>query len=883
MLRAQNLFAQPLWWDEGYSVFFATRPLAELIERTALDIHPPLYYILLQFWIALFGANAFAIRLFSVFISVVSLPLLYALARALFRDQRAAMLALFLFALAPLHIYYAQEARMYGLVTLFALGSQYFFIRLLTPLPARVKVAAFAALYVFFSAAALYTQYFAAFLLAAQFLYLAIHCPREKISRGLALALGIGALYLPWIIYAGGKLYAYVTAKVAIETYAPLDSFTFLFQHLAAFSVGHLSDWAWLGFTGIFFIFLSLIGGITKTKKSPLPPVSPAPLLVLSLLVPLALGFLVNFRFPFHPVRFERLLLFAAPAFYLLAARGIAIIWARRAAVAHSALALVAAISAASLYDFYSVPRYASDDYRPLIAQVQSLARAGDNFLAIYPWQIGYLETYYRGARLNIIETPNDAWISQPAKMQSDIDALLRARVWLPALQTQGRIVEDALDAALRPRAYSIVDAWHGTTRLEYFATHTDAARGAPLAFQENIRISEWGIAARSFVASEDFVPVWINGQNDALTGINFSLRLVDRNHSVWAQEDRQAAGGIQRIGLAIPAGTPPGEYSIRLALYRARTGQIVRPHSDAPRDDQTLATINITAPTLARVNTISRRVESEFANRVRLLGYDAPAETLRPGFPATISLFWQATSQIEKDFLPLLLIQGSFGKTIAETKSIPARGIYPPTAWRAGEMIRDPQTLIVYGDAADGNYRVALALEDARGTRIKTLDGRDAIALGTVAVKNRAHYFGAPATAHPADARIGDLARLVGYDAQFDPARQSARIVLYWQSLGAPRLSFSGFVHLYDSNDQLIAQRDQIPGAGAFPTTSWVKDEYLVDLYDIELPANAPRGIYKIRVGMYDANIGARAPILNRSNQIVGDYIELSTRIDTR
>jgi hypothetical protein len=81
--------------------------------------------------------------------------------------------------------------------------------------------------------------------------------------------------------------------------------------------------------------------------------------------------------------------------------------------------------------------------------------------------------------------------------------------------------------------------------------------------------------------------------------------------------------------------------------------------------------------------------------------------------------------------------------------------------------------------------------------------------------------------------------------------------------------------LHLIDSGGKLIAQRDQIPGVGAFPTTSWVADEYLVDVYDID----APPGEYTIRVGMYDPATNLRLPVLDASNLPVGDYSELATR----
>ncbi|HRW09734.1 MAG TPA: hypothetical protein P5121_31750, partial [Caldilineaceae bacterium] len=49
-LRFARLSWQPLWADEGYSLYFATEPLLRMLWLTANDIHPPLYYALLHLW-----------------------------------------------------------------------------------------------------------------------------------------------------------------------------------------------------------------------------------------------------------------------------------------------------------------------------------------------------------------------------------------------------------------------------------------------------------------------------------------------------------------------------------------------------------------------------------------------------------------------------------------------------------------------------------------------------------------------------------------------------------------------------------------------------------------------------------------------------------------
>ncbi|RIK30924.1 MAG: hypothetical protein DCC52_06025, partial [Chloroflexi bacterium] len=98
LLRVAQLDFQPLWWDEGYSVFFATRDFGTMLARTAIDIHPPLYYAFLQAWLGLLGAAAATMRVLSVLFGVAAIPLLYLVAQKLF-DRRVGLVAAFLLAL----------------------------------------------------------------------------------------------------------------------------------------------------------------------------------------------------------------------------------------------------------------------------------------------------------------------------------------------------------------------------------------------------------------------------------------------------------------------------------------------------------------------------------------------------------------------------------------------------------------------------------------------------------------------------------------------------------------------------------------------------------------------------------------------------------------
>jgi uncharacterized membrane protein len=85
--------------------------------------HTPLYLIVLSGWGWLFGTSVMALRLFSVFLSLVALPAMYWLCRELFATRAISWCGVLLLATSPFHIRYAQEAREYSLWITLIMGS----------------------------------------------------------------------------------------------------------------------------------------------------------------------------------------------------------------------------------------------------------------------------------------------------------------------------------------------------------------------------------------------------------------------------------------------------------------------------------------------------------------------------------------------------------------------------------------------------------------------------------------------------------------------------------------------------------------------------------------------------------------------------------------
>jgi uncharacterized membrane protein len=127
-LRAYQIGAQSMWLDELFSVAVARRDWTGVVTATVLgDTNPPLFNLLLH--VALrFGSDEAAARAVSCLFSIATIPLMYAAARRLL-DPHASLLSTLAVAMSPLHILFAQEARMYAQLAFFALGAMFFFLR----------------------------------------------------------------------------------------------------------------------------------------------------------------------------------------------------------------------------------------------------------------------------------------------------------------------------------------------------------------------------------------------------------------------------------------------------------------------------------------------------------------------------------------------------------------------------------------------------------------------------------------------------------------------------------------------------------------------------------------------------------------------------------
>lgn len=840
-----------IWFDEGYSIYFAGVSPLETARLTALDIHPPLYYWLLQAWTFVFGWNVISIPLFSIACGLATVALVYWLARPLF-GGRGALCALVVLAFSGLHIYYSQELRMYALLALWStllvgawlrIGQRHWFV---------VAVVA--------GAAALLTQYYAAFLFVA--LALTIPVLGNWQRRLLALVLA-GLPGLVWALYAVPQLLTYVRSKVAFEGYPPLAPWEFL----AALGKASGGVTPWAAWAAVPLAVLAVFGFVALRARDRLT-------FGILLGVPLLIGWLVNLVFPFHPPDWERLYLFLLPLWLVLAGGGFAWLfglvfrrdaeqWTRRAALACAVLPLVLCVVTVMSY-FTLRPNAPDEDPRRYLSRIYALSDPADLFLATYPWQIGYLRYYAPRPLPEIRLIPASEWFADPARRSADLDAAIKPgqRVWFPAYTRLGQGLENQLLADFDQRLSYADLFWQGDTQLWLYANGGGAMKtGATGVFAgPPIQLMSSQITASPVETA--FGSVLVDTQWRGLFDAKqrFALRLEDDAGNIWSVNDSEMRPNtmLHRV-VWVPPGTPPGTYHV-IATVSRREFQDQSGTQPRGLDIGTVTVVPTKRPVPVAGLFSQRPLNIEFPGGLRLLGVSG-AESGVPGGELRIALDWLATEPQQPG--RSVTINGG-----AAPVSGPPGGAYPADQWPVGQPVREYRTVRIPA----GPKLVNEAVNDA-GVRFGGLpltievDGRSApLALPEVKYPPRT----APvAPVQTLVATLGTAVHLVGGSLLTSPTLLPAgkllpdtNVRLFWRTDVPLTDNYRVFVHLVDADGRPLAQHDGEPGGGNAPTAGWQPGETIVDDHPLTIPADLPSGTYRIIAGLYLPPNGARLAV---------------------
>jgi hypothetical protein len=254
------------------------------------------------------------------------------------------------------------------------------------------------------------------------------------------------------------------------------------------------------------------------------------------------------------------------------------------------------------------------------------------------------------------------------------------------------------------------------------------------------------------------------------------------------------------------------------------------------------------------------------WGDTIRLGAADLPKGAVAPGTELLATLHLQAAQPITRNLNVLVRLVDAGGQELVRSEGWPwGRAT---STWEVGDVWPDGHTLAIPQVAAPGPYQVEVSFYDPDTLELLG----SAVTVGHVVV--RQPDSGTP---QPVLAQFGDGIALVQVQVPAEgwQAGTTQTIDLTWLAQSPTRGRYTVFLHLIGPGGTPVAQGDQEPWRGAYPTDAWMQGVAAADQYHLVLPADLPGGQYALVVGLYDPATQQRLPLL-RDGKPAGDSFSL-------
>jgi 4-amino-4-deoxy-L-arabinose transferase-like glycosyltransferase len=257
-----NLGAESLLAEEYLSLHAAGQPLRDIIfgsqKINNLNPVPSLYEIIMHFWLKNFGRGEFAQRSFSAFLGIISLYLIYRLARLLF-DEKIGLLSSFFAMLSSSWFALFRQNTYYSLFICLSLSSLYLFFCYLKNKQSRL----YCSTLLITNICLVYTHYFGFLVIFIELLFSAWEILRARrwVINMLLVCFWVCFAYSPW--YANLLYHIGREPVMYIKPYYSDLGLRLFSLFLLLFSDFHIE---WDPLLTLIYLPLFIIGWLTLNK-----------------------------------------------------------------------------------------------------------------------------------------------------------------------------------------------------------------------------------------------------------------------------------------------------------------------------------------------------------------------------------------------------------------------------------------------------------------------------------------------------------------------------------------------------------------------------------------------------------------------------------------
>jgi len=303
------------------------------------------------------------------------------------------------------------------------------------------------------------------------------------------------------------------------------------------------------------------------------------------------------------------------------------------------------------------------------------------------------------------------------------------------------------------------------------------------------------------------------------------------------------------RLQLRIPDDIPRGVYLIALRLWGGEAEIKALSERGERLGTIYLCPLWVRSAPRQRTETILAR----YGENIALVG--AAAQQVSPE-RLNVQLTWRCDGTISRNYVMSLRLLDGEGHRLAQRDIQPFSGLYPTSAWRPGEQMRDRQALdLPWGIAPGKDYALEVILYDAATMQpigSTLVPGIVLDQLCSQVVVNWAFLYERGLT-------------LVKLDVDKTEVEQGGKLVIRadWAALAQPSADYLCRLSLLDDDGREVLGRT-VSLVEGYPTSTWPANAFASRWYDLRIGKRTPPGEYQLAVSLIDETAG----------KVIGRYI---------
>ncbi len=273
--------------------------------------------------------------------------------------------------------------------------------------------------------------------------------------------------------------------------------------------------------------------------------------------------------------------------------------------------------------------------------------------------------------------------------------------------------------------------------------------------------------------------------------------------------------------------------------------------------------------------------INAQFDSFATLRGYQIDRQTIQPGQPLDIDLYWEVTGRPPGNYLLFVHLIDEVGTMVAQRDTHPGLGNFPSSQWQPGDRFIESFQLYLPETAYTGTTaELSIGLYAPEGYRlgITAANGTflgDALPLATVAIEPASGDY-----PNPLQQNFNNEARLVGYEYNTRQLRPGDNLVvtLYWEALPALETDYIIRVRLLGENGEVYGRANTFVEAGQYNGAAWHPGEFSQDVHTLQLDPTIPPGSYQIYVALIDSVTKEPQNIVADDGHWINDHLNLAS-----